>query len=60
MPLLQGKLDLKRFNSTELAIRFYEIEAEQEWNSATEAEKMAYIDWVQRLIDRLAAEGIVS
>ena len=73
MPLLQGKLDPRRFNSTELAIATYSAERQvflavhisngleaEPWEKLDESTRMAYIDAAQVVIDRFVAEGIIT
>lgn len=73
MPLLQGKLDPLRFNSTELAIATYSAERQaflalhisngletEPWERLDESTQMAYVDVAQAVIDRFLAEGIIT
>jgi hypothetical protein len=60
MPLLQGKFDPLRFNSTTLAKWIYEADTGCPWNEASEADKMNFIDYSQHLIDDLAQMGVIS
>lgn len=65
MPLLKGNLDPKRFNSTTLAEEWCNAQVSFQipgptWDKASEQARMFLIDVAQRVIDSLAAQGIVE
>jgi predicted NodU family carbamoyl transferase len=62
MPLLKGRFDPKRFNSTMLGYELYEAKLDKKysWNKLKEAEYREYVNLAQRVIDSLAAQKIIS
>jgi hypothetical protein len=72
MPLLKGKFDPKRFNSTTLAIQMYQVQARESeqqnypeiilppWVDLDESLKMQYVDQAQQIIERLVAAEVIS
>jgi hypothetical protein len=62
MPLLKGKFDPKRFNSTTLGRVLYEAQLSKNcpWNELAENEYRIYVNLAQRLINSLAEQKIIK
>ena len=74
MPLLQGKFDPLRLNSTELGQQIYESQVAVDealkgnyaplqipclWRETSDSVKQAYIDIAQHVLDNLMQSGVI-
>jgi hypothetical protein len=60
MPLLSGTFSPVEFNATTLGKVLCEAVTDSIWDYAGIERKMHWVDLAQRVLDRLAAEGIVK
>lgn len=60
MPLLGGTFSPAKFNSTTLGKFLFEAVTDFRWDEADMDRKTQWVDLAQRVMDRMAAEGIVK